>query len=444
MTLYAKASNISLKTVSGFMLVCMVLSTVAAGLWQPISNFEPYWLSGLFALLSAILLLPNTTFSQRVQLAVINLIGVALMLFALSKNVVIDWAFVFSQNTRLLSMVVSVGMLKLIIGHGAAAAKKLPVGRKAYWHTLLSLSIFGSVINISAPILIADRLTLNRPLDYFSANTLSCLFCSCASWSPFFAGTAVVLTAVQGVELPVIVSNGFPFLVMAVLVLYWRAVLFKKDELEKFHGYPLQFDSLWIPLMLAFIVLMGSLLVPQLSILIVICLAAISMSIGILMLTQGAAKTSQTVQRFAFEELPKSVNELLLFLSAGVLASGLTAMVETGLFGAFITEFNGQTAALLLASMIVVAAFGVHPVIQIAALTPLLLPVNPRPELLGLTYMFAWALGTCASPLSGTQLVMQGRFGIVAWRAAVNNWPFVMVMYGVAVVLLQMNVFFFS
>ena len=79
---------------------------------------------------------------------------------------------------------------------------------------------------------------------------------------------------------------------------------------------------------------------------------------------------------------------------------------------------------------------GIHPIIQIVAFTPLILTSGPNPELLGITYLFSWALGTCGSPLSGTNLVMQGRFGIVAWRGAMQNWPFIAVMYGFACMIL--------
>jgi len=53
------------------------------------------------------------------------------------------------------------------------------------------------------------------------------------------------------------------------------------------------------------------------------------------------------------------------------------------------------------------------------------------------TYLFAWNLGTCSSPLSGTHLVFQGRYGIPSWKAAVWNWPYAIVMWLIAVGWLQ-------
>jgi hypothetical protein len=89
--------------------------------------------------------------------------------------------------------------------------------------------------------------------------------------------------------------------------------------------------------------------------------------------------------------------------------------------------------------MILTAAAGIHPVIQISVITPLLLPIDPDPELLAMTYLFAWALGNAASPLSGTHLMLQGRYNIPAWRLAVQNWPYVIPMYFVAIGLLALQ-----
>ena len=62
--------------------------------------------------------------------------------------------------------------------------------------------------------------------------------------------------------------------------------------------------------------------------------------------------------------------------------------------------------------MVVLAIFGVHPVISIATAQGLLAPLAPDPNLLGITYLMAWAIGVSISPLSGMHLAMQGRFGI--------------------------------
>ena len=414
----------------------MILTTIVVDIMPSIESYRHLWPGGLFALAAALLLIPETSQAQRIQLSVLIVIGLVLLAIGAAQGAVVSWPTVLSQNTGLLTMVLSVGLLKLIITAGSLAEQKLPVGKRAYLHTLLSVGVFGSIINISAPILISDRLTLNRRMDYFTAATVTRTFCMCSAGSPFFAGTAIVLTAVAGVHLPTLIVNGMPLLLIAIVLLNWFGLKFQADKLEKFHGYPMQFDSLLVPIMFAVIVFLASLFFPGLGILVVIALSAIAITFGMLLYRQGFRGALFGMGSFVKNDLCKSVNELQLFLAAGVLASGLQAMVQIGSLSAPFATFNSTIACALLAMMTLIAALGLHPVIQIAAMTPIILNTNPNPELLGLTYLFAWALGTCASPLSGTNLVMQGRYGVVAWRNAVQNWPFVGVMYVFACVLL--------
>lgn len=428
---------------AAWFLVLSIISTLFADIHPDIASFKSFWPSGLFMLSAALLLLPDTGRAQRIQLGILVTLGLALLAIGLANGASMDWSGLFSQNTGLLTMVLTVGVLKLVISDQIAVAEKLPIGRKAYFHTLLSLGIFGSVINISAPILISDRLSLNRPLDYFTAGTVVRMFSLCASWSPFFAGTAVVLTAVGDIKLSSLMLGGLPLVLSALAVLYWGGLLLKREQVESFHGYPLKPDSLRIPLMLSVMVFVSYMMVPNLSILTIIALSSIVLTASELMIKKGVIQTRDRFHDHIETQLPRSLNEVQLFLSAGVLASGLQSLVNVGWLESPISEFTGGTACLLLACLIVIAALGIHPIIQIVAFTPLILSSNPNLELLGLTYLFGWALGTCGSPLSGTNLVMQGRFGIVAWRGAMRNWPYIALMYCIACIILLIKAWVF-
>jgi hypothetical protein len=65
---------------------------------------------------------------------------------------------------------------------------------------------------------------------------------------------------------------------------------------------------------------------------------------------------------------------------------------------------------------------------MISSITPMILTLNPDPNLLAATFLFAWHLGTCSNPLSGTNLVFQGRYGIPGWKIAFWNWPYAIAM----------------
>ena len=136
--------------------------------------------------------------------------------------------------------------------------------------------------------------------------------------------------------------------------------------------------------------------------------------------------------------LPRMVNELTLFLAAGVLAAGMSAIIDNGVLQTPFTHFDATTSVQLLGFMLFCAIIGIHPVILISSLTPLILTLDPNPNLLAITYLIAWNLGTCSSPLSGTNLVFQGRYNIPSWKAAIWSWPYVIVMYLIAAIWLQL------
>ena len=131
-------------------------------------------------------------------------------------------------------------------------------------------------------------------------------------------------------------------------------------------------------------------------------------------------------------------NELVLFLAAGILTVGLQTLVAaTHMSLPFEGEFDAATATILLAGMVLLSVLGVHPVISIAIATPLLTPISPNSQLLAVTFVFSWSLGACASPLSGLNLMFQGRYGIPSTKLAMLNWQYVAVMFLVAAVFLH-------
>lgn len=432
------------RTLPGVLLLVMILSFVAADLAGGLTNSVGYLLlllSGISAWVSAVLLLPSVRRSQVVLISILLLTGLGLLFFSWSRDGHTEWHRVISINTGLLTMIVSVGFLKLVAVRGFGHAGPLPQGLKAFRETMLTVAIFGSFINISAPVLVADRLSLNRPLSLFSCSLLTRTFSGCSAWSPFFGGMAVVLTYVEGMRLFLVMALAFPFAVFGIVVIYSLALYNHRQEVNEFRGYPMQLSSLWIPAVLAILVISMSVLLPGLSILTVIALGALILTVVALIVLDGFKTAAHSLREFVVEGLPKTANELILFLAAGVLAVGLERLVAQGLIQLPFSEFTVLAAILLLAVMLIIAIAGIHPVIQIAGVTPMLLPLDPDPQLLALTYMFAWSLGTCGSPLSGTHLVMQGRYGIPSWKGALVNWPFVLIMYAVAVAIIHASGF---
>ncbi|MEM7257553.1 MAG: hypothetical protein AAF404_09210 [Pseudomonadota bacterium] len=385
-----------------------------------------YLLAGISSWLAALLLLPTLGKIQLLQAGVIAGVGLLLLMLAWTAGGSLNISSVVSKNASLVAMIASVGFLRLITLTGGAD-KQLPTGPGAYFKTLFGVSLFATVINISAPILFADRLYAENKLTRFASTSITRVFSGCSGWSPFFGGMAAILTYVPEVSLLVVMAACLPFTLVGLLVVCLEAWYRKRRLVDDFSGYPVRFNSLWIPVSLSLLVMSISALAPHWSILTSISLASLLLTITVLV-TRVGMQGFKVVKQHIDNQLPRMINELLLFLVAGVLAQGLASIVSTGQLSVPAFQFGVIEAVLLLTVMIVISAVGVHPVVVVAGVTPLLLTMDPAPNLLAIVYLLAWSLGTCASPLSGTHLVFQGRYGIPSWRGALWNWPYVGVM----------------
>jgi hypothetical protein len=349
----------------------------------------------------------------------------------------IDANALVTANTGLLTMIAAVGFLRLVVIPETLQQEALPIGRKAFLQTLLGLSISSSIINISAPILISDRIHHTRPLQRFTAQTFTRIFCGASSWSPFFAAMAVVLTYVNGASLLWIIAAGFPFMLIGFIGVCVEARIRYADEVENFVGYPTHLSALSVPAILIVTVVLISQLLPTTPILVLIAISALLVTSGVLIPRHGVNASIMRLKTYVGTGLPRIVNELCLFLAAGVLAGGISALITHGVFDNPFTEFDAITAAEVLAIMLLCAVCGIHPIIMISSFAPMIMTLNPDPNLLAATFLFAWHIGTCSNPLSGTTLVFQGRYGIPSWKLAFWNWPYAFGMLVVGAIWLQ-------
>ncbi len=421
---------------SGLLLFLMIWASLFSDIFAQQMRAGLVVLAGCCSWAAAVILVSRVSRFQKYQAGTIGGAGLLLMMLSVFSGSSIDVVSAISKNAALVSMIASVGFLRLIAlsdNHETS----LPVGSMAFFKTLFGVSVFGSVINISAPILFADRLHTESMLTRLASASFTRVFSGCSAWSPFFGGMAAVLIYVPGFKLSVVMLLCLPFAIIGFFVVCLEAWFLKRDELKEFRGYPVKFSSLWIPLVLTAMVVTMTTLKPDWSILTCISLSALVLTIAVLLmrLKLGAVNT---LQQHIATQLPRMANELLLFLVAGLLAQGLAGYIHGGGWSLPAMNFGPLQAAGLLFAMILAGIIGVHPIVTVAGLSPLLLTMNPNVHLLAVTYLFAWSLGTSASPLSGTHLVFQGRYGINSWKGAVWNWPYVAVMFLVAVPMLYL------
>lgn len=396
----------------------------------------PPFCAGLPGWTAALLLSYRLGRRQRLQSTWLIGLGAAGVAWGALHGVPLNLTQLLTGNQGLVSLLAAVSFLRLVTRPDPANRDEPPPrGRKALWRTLIGVHLFGAVINLSTVVILGDRMTTRGRLGKRRALALTRGFAAAAFWSPFFSAMAAALIYAPGARLDIVVLAGLP---MAAVSLWLTAREIDPDNPAlgaPFLGYPMRFGALWIPGLLVAIVLSVHALLPRWSILAIITLSAPLLTAAILLAREGRGAWP-SLRDHVRQGLATTINELALFLAAGVLAAGLTSL--TSQFGDWLpfARFGPSQASLLLVAMVGVAALGVHPVITIAALGVWLAPLRPEPNLLAITLLMAWAIGVPANPLSGLHLMMQGRYGIDGYAFLRWNAGYVLKCLGTAIALL--------
>ena len=425
------ASDTATAATAGWLLLGAILASMAhgAGLGLP-----PGLAGGMFWL-AGLLLAGRVSGLQRTQTLLMFAVGASGLLYAWLGGGQPQWQKALSSNQALLAMLAGVSFLRLISLPAVDAGEPDPRGRSALWRTLLGVHLFGSVINLSAVMILGDRQSRRQPMTPLQASVLSRGFALASLWSPFFAAMGIALNNAPGARLLTLSMVGLPLAALGLLVAGWQ--LSRWPTAADFVGYPMHFGALWVPGLLAVLVMTLHHALPLLPILSLISSMALVLTVVVL-LARHAADAPRRFAGHVRAGLPRMSGELLLFLAAGVLAAGIASVVQTSGWTLDLLEFGATEASLLLLLMVGVSAAGVHPVISIATAHGLLAPLTPDPNLMGITYLMTWAAGVSSSPFSGMHLAMHGRFGIDARGFLRWNGGFTLFMLAVDILVLHL------
>lgn len=395
---------------SGYCLLATLVLTLMASLVWPQLAF----IAGACAWFAAGRLFRAVQPMQQVQVVVLLVLGGAGLIYGLVQTGNLNWWLqAVTSNLGLLSMLLAVSFLRLVALSNLSAQEQLPRGPKALWRTLFGVHLFGSVINFSAPVIMADRLVAEQPLSRIQSLVLARGFTLAALWSPFFASMGIVLVSAPGASLWKLMPVGLAVALVALLIAGWR--LLQHPEAATTSGYPMHSQALFLPLFLAASVLILHLINQELAVLTLVALTALLLTLVLLVWRHGWL-TIKYLRQHTEQALPGMSGETLLFLSAGVLAAGLGAAMQAAEFSLQLTSFGPWEAWLLLVVLVGISALGIHPLITIAAAGSLFAPWVDDPNLLALVFLMTWAMGLSLSPLSGTHLAMQGRYGIASYQ----------------------------
>jgi hypothetical protein len=395
-----------------YLLAAWLLAAVSAlVVFAALVPAYPGWATGVIGWIACALLWPRLTRSQsRVALLLVGfgVIGIAAGI-ASGKAGLIERAL--AQNIPLIGMLIAVSFLRLISVGPGTAGEASATGRYALLRTLFGVHIFGAVINFSAVAIFADRLTARTKLTLDQAVGLTQAFMIGALWSPFFGAMAVALTAAPGASLSRLIAVGAP-LAVAGMLLTWATLSSKRHGYAlDFVGYPIRFESLWVPAVLAIGVLAVHEARPDWSVLAVITALA-PMVTAVTLLAREGNRAVASMRRLVEVRLPEMGGEVSLFLGAGVLSAGMAGAIAALDLGLPFARFGAFEASVVLVAINLLAWLGLHPVIMVSVAGPWLAPIGPDPTLLAMTFLMTWGIGLPACPMANTLLAMQGRYQI--------------------------------
>ena len=410
----------------------LILSSFLVTLYAYFFNNDLLIVSGILAWISFLILFPSL--KNKTIIIVLLISSFFAFCFSYFNGFRIDFIKVFTVNQYLLTLLIGVGFLRLIASPKKEKSSILPKGKESFIKTYLGVHLFGSVINLSSLILVADKMYKKAPLTNTQVVLLTRAFATDAYWSPFFVAFAAAITYAPNLNTSIILLNGIVLAFFAFLITYFEVLRNKEFKLDEFRGYPLSFESLYLPFVLSLLVLITNHFHPEIKVIVLISIYSILMTLIILPIKKGFKQTFSKLNTHIIDELPKMKTELSLFLVAGMFGISISSILIGLNLDLPFEIFDWQIASILLLIFIILAFIGIHPIITIAIIGDFLGGVNHT--LLALTFLMAWSTTVSTSPFSGLNLTIVARYNFDAKEIFRLNIFYALKMYLICVLCL--------
>ena len=388
----------------------------------------------ILAWLVPLLLYPTLGKTARTQSSILLLAGCAAIGFSASQGIFLGWRQILAINLPLLAMFVAISFLTLT--NHDTEDPDLPKGKIAVVATAFGTHLLGAVINLSVIFVFGDRLQKKGSLSKVQLIILARSFCTAAWWSPFFIATGVALTYAPDMSWQ---RTLVPGVIMSVIAIGYSIIEVCFIRRTEFSGYPIKIESLMVPLLLAAAVLFVHQLWHDANILIIICLLAPA---GAFLFMKGRPRLT-TLHDFIDNRIVSVSSQFTLFLAAGVFSTGIKSIIQVypAIFSLEGMTFTPLLFAVVLGSLIIIGIMGVHPVVSIAIVSPLLLPLYPDHSQLGFLFLTSWAVSASSTPLSGVGLALVSRYQASPRGIIQSNWHYALMMWAIACL---MNILLFT
>ncbi|MGY8991131.1 MAG: hypothetical protein ACKVHL_06035, partial [Rhodospirillales bacterium] len=287
-------------------------------------------------------------------------------------------------------------------------------------------------------------------------------FAAGTCWSPFYVGTAFILTAVPGVDW---VAVGLPGLAIAFILMIWSWLfdrLFARPAgitTEPDHANdqsPLPYTAIWrtfLILAALFAAVIALVEGQYLSIPIALSIIAPLFALiwAFLIHRRGAGPSIVAMTKSVLASYPGLRGEALLFSGANILGVAAASLIPKSLTDSWAGTVSANpnlTLFILIMCYGLASAAGIHPVVSVVLITTIITPemIGFPPEIIALAFMAIWGQGTNTSPFSATVLYMARVTGADGWTIAWRwNAPFVastmLLIYFIIIALNALNIY---
>ena len=419
----------TLNKLSGWTLFAAILLTVYSQI--QLGTTSTY--AGIAIWLFFLLNITQLNRRQRVQNIAVMTPGIALLAYSLWLQPKAEWLNpLLNANQLIITLLAAISFLQVTTKLTSDAGQKS--GKSGFKRTLFSTHLMSSVINVSAMVLVAERLKREEKLTAIQGVTLTRSFAICAFWSPFFAAMGVTLVSAPGSELARFLPYTAAAGIAALVITYIQ--LTRRSDIWQFQGYPISVESLKLPLGLAAAVLLLHYLLPQLSVIMLVSSLSILLVLTLLFIQNPAREAAKRFSNHVSKGLPNTRGEIALFISSTVLAAGTTAIQSALQIDLAPNNFDALAACITLTLLVALSMIGVHPVTSNLIAGATLMPATEDPNLLAITLLMSWSMGSTASPLAGNQIILQGRYGVRARDLLRANIPYTLALLPVCYLIL--------
>lgn len=398
-------------------------------LWYVLASLAslPIYPSVILCWVTVLMVWPSLNRTSKTQSMSLFAVGVALLIISFIRSGQIDWWQALHVN---LPLVMMFGAITFLTANQSPTKKGqvMPKGKNGALSTLATCHIIGGVINLSILFIVADKLSeKTRSLTPTQASIMSRGFCGAAFWSPFFMGGAVALNYSPGAHIGQYILAGLFMLIPMALYTWADTARIKHRDFE---GYPLNWDSLILPLFLSVSVMIGHFLFPSLS---TILLITIISPIGAILFVPIGQKVTKSVE-VVTEKIPRMSGQFALFMAAGVFSIGIASILHqfTGIDQLLPEQFTMVEFLVVGFAMTLVSIFGVHPIITISLISPFLQYMKVDPNEMVFLFVTSWAISTAISPLSSVGMMLTEHYNVPRLKYMKEQFLYAVIMWFLA------------